>query len=375
MACISFPLKAVSDIPVSLPRWWGTPWRSKSGIQSEGRAKPIKRGVWECETGPCCRGIDISWRHFFKKNKKKNKYKKVRQKANNIGLLDQKKGWFYLETHQCNGSAIAAYMENAALLESCRCLATEATKHFSDARAYSSVLTNSAGAQTVNILITTIYVDALCFETSLCCHWEEWAPVPKRGVTLCPAQPNGASEHQCPSSSTNPSPAHALSKVLHVTLWLPHNYVYKRDENTDNTYLLCIFFSVFTANSTPADLLQTNKHSTSAPDWCESFVTRRSFCFFFFFLEGNASDLQQPSALDSGLCEYLTFTAALWTRVRERHWFSTWHWPGRPFICVDVERIDCSLKPRRRFKQPHLHVGTSVPLVFPLQHTIIAKSR
>lgn len=116
----------------------------------------------------------------------------------------------------------------------------------------------------------------------LCCHWEEWAPVPKRGVTLCPAQPNGASEHQCPSSSTKPSPAHALSKVLHVTLWLPHNYVYKRDENTDNTYLLCIFFSVFTANSTPADLLQTNNHSTSAPDWCESFVTRRSFCFFFF---------------------------------------------------------------------------------------------
>lgn len=33
-------------------------------------------------------------------------------------------------------------------------IATEATKHFSDARAYSSILTNSAGAQTVNLLIT-----------------------------------------------------------------------------------------------------------------------------------------------------------------------------------------------------------------------------
>lgn len=297
MACISFPLKAVSDIPVSLPRWWGTPWRSKSGIQSEGRAKPIKRGVWECETGPCCRGIDISWRHFFKKNKKKNKYKKVRQKANNIGLLDQKKGWFYLETHQCNGSAIAAYMENAALLESCRCLATEATKHFSDARAYSSVLTNSAGAQTVNILITTIYVDALCFETSVCVATE------RNELPYQNAASRSAQRNQTVPVSTNVPPPQP-TPLLHTRwakFYMSHYdfriTTFTSAMRTQTTHTSCASFFLFLQ---PTQLLQTYFKPINTQPLHQIDVNPLwpggLFAFFFFFWKGTrliCSNLQR----------------------------------------------------------------------------------
>lgn len=75
------------------------------------------------------------------------------------------------------------------------------------------------------------------------------------------------------------------------------------------------------------------------------------------------------------LSECLTFRAALWIQVRNCRRFQAWHWPGSPFICVDVERIYGSLKLRRGFKEPHLHVSTGIPLMLSVYYAIIAQSR
>lgn len=49
--------------------------------------------------------------------------------------------------------------------------------------------------------------------------------------------------------------------------------------------------------------------------------------------------------------------------------------PGSPGVCVNVEGRDGSSKKRCGFKEPHLHIGTGVPLVLTIHYTIVAQSR
>lgn len=175
-------------------------------------------------------------------------------------------------------------MENAALLESCRCLATEATKHFSDARAYSSVLTNSAGAQTVNILITTIYVDALCFETSVCVATE------RNELPYQNAASRSAQRNQTVPVSTNVPPPQP-TPLLHTRwakFYMSHYdfriTTFTSAMRTQTTHTSCASFFLFLQ---PTQLLQTYFKPINTQPLHQIDVNPLwpggLFAFFFFF--------------------------------------------------------------------------------------------
>ncbi len=73
------------------------------------------------------------------------------------------------------------------------------------------------------------------------------------------------------------------------------------------------------------------------------------------------------------LSKYLTSSELLLIQTRELHRFQASHWPGSPGVCVDVEGSDGSSKKRRGLIEPQFHIGTGVPLVLSIHHTVIAK--